>query len=956
MPKDNLVKVPVLFSMLFWVTCSFAFTDYNGDGKADIAFYLPGSTGNLVPVLFGNGDGSWNPTNFPGADWVNQPGVIAVPGDFNGDGKTDIAFYRPGSGWNTVPVLFSNSDGSWRATNFPAPAWANQPGVIAVPGDFNGDGKTDIAFYRPGGGWNTVPVLFSNGDGTWRDTNLSAPDWANKPGVIAMPGHYRGCDTTPSLIPCVTDIAFYNPGSTWNTVPVLFSNGDGSWNSTNLPAPDWVNESGVIAVPGQYRCRPRGQLCFGFQFTDIAFYNPGSNWNNLRILFARGDGNWDSDTSVQQDWINEPGVLAVPGNYVGNGLTGIAFHRPGSSWNTVPMVLRFWDFRDIPLREWWGAYNNPAPDWANQPGVLAVPGDYGDGRAGIAFYNPGSTWNSVPVLFSNGDGTWGSTNFQVPGWANQPEVIAVQSTYAYGVQLPPLSFNPSSVTVTQGGAQQVVVAVPNATTSRATVYLNPANANISVAGVAPGTQAAAIIPQGATTSPAINIQGLAVGSSSVTASGTRFQSGVLNVAIVLPSLSFSPPNVTVMAGSSQVVNVTIPNAASSPVDVNLNPANANISVSPTMVIIPQGSNISFGARMQGLRAGGSSVTAAAMGFQSAVLNVTVLARPTPTQLVFRSTDSEVESFDFSDPAHPAEIDHQPATPAGVPSPPGCRPQDCTGPASPSLALDTAGHLLRTTIGDVQVFNVTADGHLTLLAGLSVQPSFTSLALAANGTTIFRAIDVGLQSLQLNGSLLGSPSLVNGTVSAANVGLDVFGTIAVRAHPTGIDVFNVTNPANMRLLGIGTGTVSLTGVDAKIFARGTRAIRAGSSGIEVYDLSQPAAPQLMGANNTGTPSFGQVAIVVDVGGARAVRITNNGIEVYDLTAVGFPRIDNCTPNNGNCGSTASTTGVAAAISGNTVFRGLTAGAEAFDITNPRAPVRLGSIPATSAFAGVGLTGR
>src|SRR5262249_40847277 len=160
---------------------------------------------------------------------------------------------------------------------------------------------------------------------------------------------------------------------------------------------------------------------------------------------------------------------------------------------------------------------------------------------------------------------------------------------------------------------------------------------------------------------------------------------------------------------------------------------------------------------------------------------------------------------------------------------------------------------------------------------------------------------------------------------------------VRAHPTGIDVFNVTNPANMQLLGNGTGTVSLTGVDVKIFARGTRAIRAGSSGIEVYDLSQPAAPQLMGASDNGTRGFGQVAIGVDVGGARAVRVTNNGLEVYDLTAAGFPRIDNCTPNNGNCGSTASTTGVAAAISGNTVFRGLTSGAEAFDITNPRAPV-------------------
>jgi hypothetical protein len=107
---------------------------------------------------------------------VNQPGVIAVPGDFNGDGKTDIAFYKPDGGWNTVPVLFSNGDGTWRATNLPAPDWANQPGVIAVPGDFNGDGKTDIAFYRPGGGWNMVPVdltdicLVAHSYGGWIDS------------------------------------------------------------------------------------------------------------------------------------------------------------------------------------------------------------------------------------------------------------------------------------------------------------------------------------------------------------------------------------------------------------------------------------------------------------------------------------------------------------------------------------------------------------------------------------------------------------------------------------------------------------------------------------------------------------------------------------------------------------------------------------------------------------------
>src|SRR5260370_32492685 len=45
-----------------------------------------------------------------------------------------------------------------------------------------------------------------------------------------------------------------------------------------------------------------------------------------------------------------------------------------------------------------------------------------------------------------------------------------------------------------------------------------------------------------------------------------------------PSLSFSPPNITVAPGNSQNATVNIPNAASAAVSVNLNPANANVSI------------------------------------------------------------------------------------------------------------------------------------------------------------------------------------------------------------------------------------------------------------------------------------------------------------------------------------------------------------------------------------------
>jgi hypothetical protein len=266
---------------------------------------------------------------------------------------------------------------------------------------------------------------------------------------------------------------------------------------------------------------------------------------------------------------------------------------------------------------------------------------------------------------------------------------------------------------------------------------------------------------------------------------------------------------------------------------------------------------------------------------------------------------------------------------------------------------------------VQIFAVAGDGHMMLLTATSAQPSFTSVAIAAGGTTVFRAIDTGLQSFQLGNSSLGPPHLINGTISAAGVGLDVFGGIGVRAHPTGIDIFDVSDPAHMRLLGSPGGVPSLTGVDVKIFGNGTRAIRAESNGIEIYDLSQPAARAPIDENNTaGTPSsyclagicFSGVAIAVDAAGTLAVRVTPAGIELYDLTAAGLPRLDNCSPSNSNCSARASTTGVGVTISGNTVFRALDSGVEAFSAANPRSPVLLSVIPATPAFAGVGLTSR
>jgi hypothetical protein len=108
---------------------------------------------------------------------------------------------RQAPGWASIPIAFSNGDGTWNITNGAAgpyfiPSWASEPGVRVVTGDFNGNGRTDIALVRQAPGWASIPIAFSNGDGTWNITNGAAgpyfiPSWASEPGVQLFAGKFK---------------------------------------------------------------------------------------------------------------------------------------------------------------------------------------------------------------------------------------------------------------------------------------------------------------------------------------------------------------------------------------------------------------------------------------------------------------------------------------------------------------------------------------------------------------------------------------------------------------------------------------------------------------------------------------------------------------------------------------------------------------------------------------------
>ncbi len=144
--------------------------DFNGDTYPDIAFTcLNSALSNIsviAGVLLGNGDGTFAAAQtFPGAY-----GAVLLPGDFNHDGKLDLATvgFIDNTGSATGIMLFpGNGDGTFGPAKVsPFPAGLNY--ATASSTDINGDGFPDIvAGNFLGSGAYSVDVYGGNSDGTF---------------------------------------------------------------------------------------------------------------------------------------------------------------------------------------------------------------------------------------------------------------------------------------------------------------------------------------------------------------------------------------------------------------------------------------------------------------------------------------------------------------------------------------------------------------------------------------------------------------------------------------------------------------------------------------------------------------------------------------------------------------------------------------------------------------------
>jgi FG-GAP-like repeat len=242
---------------------SLAAGDFDGNGTIDLAVTnFNNANPSTVSVFLGNGDGTFgSAVTYP----VGIVPISVATGDFNGDGITDLAVGNQNGA--TVSILIGDGLGAFSQPN---PAYAVGATDLAnvATGDFNGDGKLDLALTSPSD--DNVSVALGNGDGTF---GTSVPYTTGNSGDHPIPVSAVDLNGDGKL-----DLVVGNENA--STVAILIGNGDGTFQpKVTYPANNGVFRGPVSMVAGDFD---------GDGKVDLAIANQLQN--SVSILLGNGDG------------------------------------------------------------------------------------------------------------------------------------------------------------------------------------------------------------------------------------------------------------------------------------------------------------------------------------------------------------------------------------------------------------------------------------------------------------------------------------------------------------------------------------------------------------------------------------------------------------------------------------------------------------------------------------------
>ncbi len=308
--------------------------DFNQNPAGDLGDWLSGNCPDLDPYV-------QNSSACPGEyadvmDWTPEEIALDIigydstapvsktPFDVDGDGRTDLAIYRPAAGewW-----YLKSNNGANGAVQFGSSL------DVITPADFTGDGRMDLAFFRPASGFWYV---LRSEDRTF----FAFPFGMN--GDVPLPADYDGDLKADPTIFRPSTATWYIGNSSGGTtiqqfglttdVPVSSDfDGDGRADiavfrraGTN-GAEWWIQKSsgGVFAAQfGVASDYPVPSDYTGDQKADVALWRPSTGeWFILR----------SQDLTYYAFPFGMLGDKPVPGDYDGDGLTDAAIFRPSTS-------------------------------------------------------------------------------------------------------------------------------------------------------------------------------------------------------------------------------------------------------------------------------------------------------------------------------------------------------------------------------------------------------------------------------------------------------------------------------------------------------------------------------------------------------------------------------------------------------------------------------------------------
>ncbi len=349
--------------------------DFNGDGKQDLAIANndDGLGTGSVWILLGNGDGTFQTAKI--AAVKGNPFNIAI-GDFNGDGNLDVAVMQSFLTTDDVVwVLLGNGDGSLRSPVSYLAGGTLPDSILAA--DFNNDGNLDLAVSSDGA--NTFAVLLGKGDGTFKPP-LVSPGGTGGSGHLAYDDFNRDGNLDLAIAYQLT-----------NSISMLMGKGDGTFQ----PATNYVTGS----EPDSLAVEPLNDGTFALftmdQISGNMIVSPGSSDGTLTLPLIHTVGGMP--TAVAAADLN------------GDNIPDVVYYDSASSALNVMLMTSNYTLS--------AAVSYPLQNEGGYTAIQALAiGDLnGDGHPDVVVANSQATAGRVSVLLGSGTGTLGSKHDYASG-------------------------------------------------------------------------------------------------------------------------------------------------------------------------------------------------------------------------------------------------------------------------------------------------------------------------------------------------------------------------------------------------------------------------------------------------------------------------------------------------------------------------------------------------------------